>query len=251
MSKKSIIILIFMIIFLLAFFSVLFIIKNSDIDTNISYNDYIVSDTNGNDLYENYIQNEDTETITIQGIVEVNNNGNLYIFNGQHFGEFGFEIEDYTSANIFKFNHNQRCIDYSTLEEHDISYIEDNDMLICTGYFSESGWENFITKDNPIIVLKSDDYNKIKKETLNNEREYMLIIGQYFASNYYNNKEIYLQYIISDKTYKLPFALKPKISDDTKIKGNLEKGKKVKVEYKDLNMPLDELELKSIEVIEN
>ena len=54
----------------------------------------------------------------------------------------------------------------------------------------------------------------------------------------------------SDKEYNLPFVLKFKITDDTKVMGNLEKEKKVKIQYKDLNVPIAELKLKTIEVIE-
>ena len=47
----------------------------------------------------------------------------------------------------------------------------------------------------------------------------------------------------------MPFALKFKITDDTEIIGNIERGSKIKVQYQNLNVPLNELELKSIEVI--
>ena len=68
---------------------------------------------------------------------------------------------------------------------------------------------------------------------------------------YYDiSNEIYIKYDISDKEYKLPFILKFDIKDDTKIIGNLEKGKEIKIQYKDLNVPANELELKTIEVIE-
>ena len=49
------------------------------------------------------MQKEIVETIentTIQGVVELNHNGYIYIFNGQHFGEYGFEMPEYSRANI-------------------------------------------------------------------------------------------------------------------------------------------------------
>lgn len=59
-----------------------------------------------------------------------------------------------------------------------------------------------------------------------------------------------MKYDITDKKCKFPFVLKFNITDDTKIIGNLEKGKEVKIQYKNLNVPIAELELKTIEVIE-
>ena len=53
-----------------------------------------------------------------------------------------------------------------------------------------------------------------------------------------------------DNDYKLPFVLKLIITDDTEIIGNLEIGKELKIQYKDLNVSIDDLELKTIEVIE-
>ena len=90
------------------------------------------------------------------------------------------------------------------------------------------------TKDNPIIVLKADDYNKIQHEAIKEERTAVVTIGEYFDFN----GEIYLKYEISDKEYKLPFVLRFNVKEDnTNIKGKLEKGKKVKVyaSYPDSN----------------
>ena len=58
-----------------------------------------------------------------------------------------------------------------------------------------------------------------------------------------------VSYCICKRVFKT-FVLKFNITDDTKIIGNLEKGKEVKIQYKNLNVPIDELELKTIEVIE-
>lgn len=102
------------------------------------------------------------------------------------------------------------------------------------------------TKDNAIIVLKSEDYNNMKKEVLNGKRDTEIIVGDYYNTS----NEIYLKYSITDKNYQLPFALKSTITDDTKIIGNIERGKKVVVEYENVNTYLDELKLKSIKVID-
>ena len=175
-------------------------------------------------------------------------NGYIYIFNGQHFGEYGLEMEEYTRANID--DKKQECIDYYTSEKYDTSYIQEGDIIICTGdlikYKYTMGDNDFDTRDNSIIVLKSKDYEAIKKETINNEKSVIATVGDYYNTT----GEIYIKYDISDKEYNLPFALKFSIADDTEIIGNIEKGNKIKVQYKNLNVPLDELELKSIEVIE-
>lgn len=207
------------------------------------------------DEYENLIYDiseskeieETIENTTIQGIVELNHNGYIYIFNGQHFGEYGLEMKEYTEANID--DKKQECIDYYTSDKYDTSYIQEGDIIICTGdlirYKYTMGNNDFDTKDNSIIVLKSKDYDSIKKETINNEKSVIATVVDYYNTS----GEIYIKYDVSDKEYNLPFALKLNITDDTKIIGNIVKGSKIKVQYKNLNIPLDELELKSIEVI--
>lgn len=217
-------------------------IENSDTySTTYDKNDVIAYDTN--------LQKEVTgiiENTTIQGIAELNRNGHIYIFNGQHFGEYGFEMKEYTRANID--NKNQECIDYYTSEKYDTSYIEEGDIIICKGDLTKysTGENDLDTKDNSIIVLKEKDYNTIKKETISNVRTAVITVGEYYDMS----DEIYIKYDISDREYKLPFALKLNLTEDTKIIGNLENGKKLKIQYKNLNVPVDELELKEIEVIE-
>lgn len=87
---------------------------------------------------------------------------------------------------------------------------------------------------------------KIKIVTINNTRIGVITVGEYYDTT----GEIYVKYDISDKEYKLPFVLKFNITDDTQVIGNLGKGKELKIQYKDLNVPVNELELKTIEVIE-
>lgn len=141
----------------------------------------------------------------------------------------------------------QECIDYRTSEKHDTSYIEEGDILICTGTLTKYalGDNDLDTKNNPIIVLKANYYNTIKGKAINGKIKANITVGEYFD----NDGEIYIKYDISDGKYKLPFVLKFNITKDTKIIGELEKGKTIKIEYKDLNVPINELELKQIEVV--
>ena len=126
-----------------------------------------------NIIYDASRINEVTETIkdaVIQGRVELNHNGYIYIFNGQHFGEFGLEMEEYTRANIK--DNNQTCIDYLTLEKYNTSYIQGGDLLICTGDLRKKGYSmgdnDFDTKNNAIVVLKSkENVLELKKEIEN------------------------------------------------------------------------------------
>ena len=227
--KKKIIIFIIGIILVIFLFGVVFFYKDKKSDKAENSNNYsVIYDKDGNVIYDMSKEDETTEVIkdtVIQGIVELNDNGYIYIFNGQHFGEFGFEMKEYTKANIN--NKNQKCLDYFTLKEYDTSYIQEGDILICSGDLSKKGYgmgeNDFDTKDNSIIVLKSNDYNQMKLED-----------------------DTY-----SDTGYNFPFAVKAYITENTEIMGNLQKEKIVKVQYENSNIPLDELKIKSIEVIED
>ena len=200
---------------------------------------------------------ENTEVINdtvIQGIVELKQDKYIYMFNGQHFGEFGFEMKEYTSASIN--NSNQTCIDYLTLNKYDTNYIEEGDLLICTGNLNKKGYgmENnfFDTKNNSIVVLKSSDYNKMKREALMGKRNYSSIVT--IGDEYVDSGYVYLKYSLEDDThsdtsYNLPFVVKAYIDTDTKVVGNIERGKKVKVVYKDVNADFDKMKLQSIEIL--
>lgn len=243
--KWTIMIMIFVPIILIGLFYLCFFYEAGKVHNGIS-----VYDNQNNLIYDSEKENQIVEVIndtTIQGIVELNHNGYIYIFNGQHFGEYGFEMEEYTSANID--NKNQTCIDYITGKEYDTTYIEEGDLIICKGDLAIKGNISYNsdldTKDNAIIVLKAEDYNNMKKEVLNGKKDTEIIVGDYYNTS----TEIYLKYSLADKNYQLPFALKPTITDDTEIIGNIETGKKVIVEYENVNTYLDELKLKSIKVI--
>ena len=161
---------------------------------------------------------------------------------------FIYSMDNILESMGLKWNKNQECIDYYTSEKYDTSYIQEGDIIICTGDLKKysMGDNDLDTKDNAIIVLKEKDYNNLKKETINNIRPVVITVGEYYDTS----NEIYVKYDITDKKYKFPFVLKFNITDDTKIIGNLEKGKEVKIQYKNLNVPIAELELKTIEVIE-
>lgn len=260
MKKKISMIIIVIILAIIILFGISLIKKNQEPNISEKLNNYsVIYDKNGNVIYDNSKKDEVTEIIedtVIQGIVELHHNGYIYIFNGQHFGEFGFEMNEYTRANID--DKKQKCIDYITLKEYDTDYIEEGDLLICTGNLSKKGYgmgeNNFDTKNNSIIVLKSSDYNNMKLEALQGKNTYpsSITIGESYTESGY----LYLKYnlendIHSDTGYKFPFAIKAYITDNTKIIGKLEDGKNVTVQYEDLTNSSSELTLKSIEVIEN
>lgn len=258
--KKKIIILVICTILVIFLFGVVFFYKDKKSEKTENSNKYsVIYDKEGNIIYDMSKKDEITEVIkytVIQGIVELNHNGYIYIFNGQHFGEFGFEMEEYTRANIN--NKNQKCLDYFTLKEYDTSYIQEGDILICSGDLSKKGYSmgdnDFDTKDNSIIVLKSNDYNQMKRDALTGKRTYSSIVT--IGDEYTESGYVYLKYSLEDDThsdtsYNFPFAVKAYITENTEIIGNLQKGKIVKVQYENSNIPLDELKIKSIEVIED
>lgn len=256
MKRKIIIILICIIVLIIGIVS-LYIIINKNNQKNID-NSTTIYNSEGNIIYNQSKQDEITETIEntmIQGIVELNNNGYIYIFNGQHFGEFGFEMEEYTRANIE--DKKQKCIDYITLEEYDTSYIEEGDVLICSGDLYKKGYggiNDFNTKDNPIVVLKSNDYTKMKKDALSENSKYSSVIT--IEESYTESGYVYLKYTLEDDTnsdtgYNFPFGVKAYITDNTKVEGELQNGKIVEVEYENIEGEIDELNLQSIKVIEN
>lgn len=248
---KKIIILVICTILVIFLFGVVFFYKNKELDKTENSNKYsVIYDKEGNIIYDMSKKDETTEVIkdtVIQGIVELNHNGYIYIFNGQHFGEFGLEMQEYTRANIN--NKKQKCIDYLTSKEYDTTYIKEGDILICKGDLSKKGYSmgnaDFDTKDNPIIVLKAKDYYEMKKQSINNEIQTVISVAYYYTDH------IYLKYNIVNNNNNLPFALKFNITSTTQVIGNIAKGKKVKIQYEDLNVPIDELELKSIEVVED
>ncbi len=180
---------------------------------------------------------------TIQGFVEVHHEGRIYLFNGEHFGELGYEIEGYTSAYLE--DNNQVCIDYKTGEKYNTNYIREGDLLICTGDLTKKVYDgDFDTKDNPIIVLKQKDYRNMKQQALSGNMQIISNIKTGWVEEGY----MYLEYDITDKNYHFPFVQKVNISKTTEVVGKLEKGKRVKkVEYTNKEAGL---ELKLIEIEE-
>ena len=259
MNKKKMlfIILICILLIFVAIVGILFFIKRPQVKEENSNNSSVIYDSEGHVISDLSKKDDITETVentVIQGIVELHHNGYIYTFNGQHFGEFGFEMDEYTRANIA--DKKQKCIDYITLQEYDTDYIEEGDLLICSGTLYKKGYSgenDFDTKDNAIIVLKSNDYNNMKLEVLKGNSIYpsTVTIGESYAELGY----VYLKYSLEDDThsdtgYNFPFAIKAYITENTKVIGKLENGKTVKVQYKNLENQLSELELESIEIIE-
>ena len=259
MNKKKIlfITLICILLIFVAIVGILFFIKRPQVKEENSNNSSVIYDSEGHVISDLSKKDDITETVentVIQGIVELHHNGYIYTFNGQHFGEFEFEMDEYTRANIA--DKKQKCIDYLTLQEYDTDYIEEGDLLICSGTLYKKGYSgenDFDTKDNAIIVLKSNDYNNMKLEVLKGNSIYpsTVTIGESYAELGY----VYLKYSLEDDThsdtgYNFPFAIKAYITENTKVIGKLENGKTVKVQYKNLENQLSELELESIEIIE-
>lgn len=257
-KKKLFIILICILLIVALLIGIIFFIKKPKANEEENFNNSsVIYDSEGNIISDLSKRDDITNTVentVIQGIVELHHNGYIYTFNGQHFGEFGFEMEEYTRANIT--DKKQKCIDYFTLQEYDTDYIEEGDLLICSGTLYKKGYSgenDFDTKDNAIIVLKSSDYNNMKLEVLKGSSIYpsTVTIGESYAESGY----VYLKYsleddIHSDTGYNFPFAIKAYITDNTKVTGKIENGKSVKVKYKNLEDQLNELELESIEIIE-
>ena len=206
-----------------------------------------------------------TNDIVIQGLVEGKSEKSINMSGGQLFEEFVYDIEEYTTANIeIK---NQTCIDYLTSEEYDTNYIEIGDLLICRGDLtkhSNATIKYIDTKNNEIVVLKREDFNKMQEQTINSDNPIITIEEMYLTNN--TNADtlsyIYIKYDIEDKTnsdtiYHFPFVRKAYITDRTEIIGKLEKGKKIKIQYDysddiyNNSKYVDlRLKLKSIEVIE-
>ena len=94
----------------------------------------------------------------------------------------------------------------------------------------------------------------MKRDALIGKRRYSSSVS--IGDEYVESGYVYLKYSLEDDThsdtsYNFPFAVKAYITENTKIIGNLQREKNVKVQYENSNAPLDELKIKSIEVIEN
>ena len=233
---------IILVILILFFIKSKNIIQNNQITINNEYESCMYSN---NDT----IQNVNKEYEIIKGIVELNHNEYIYISSIQHFGEAGFEIEEYTSANID--NKKQRCIDYFTKMDYNTGYIEIGDLLICTGEKSNriDGTYNLDTKEEPIIVLKKNDYKKMKHEILKGNNKYSSTVT--IGDNYEEAGYLYLKYTLKSSEYNFPFIIKGYINNNTKIIGNLKKDSNVIVSYVNTDNFSNELQIEKIEIIEN
>lgn len=119
-----------------------------------------------------------------------------------------------------------------TLKEYDTSYIQEGDILICSEDLSKKGYDmgdnDFDTKDNAIIVLKSNDYNQMKRDALIGKRRYSSSVS--IGDEYVESGYVYLKYSLEDDThsdtsYNFPFAVKAYITENSKIIGNLQREK--------------------------
>lgn len=204
-----------------------------------------------------------TNDIVIQGLVEGKSEKSINMSGGQLFEEFVYDIEEYTTANIeIK---NQTCIDYLTSEKYDINYIESGDLLICRGdliKYSNAPIKYIDTKNNEIVVLKREDFNKMQEQIINSDNPIITIENNTDGVTSSTESYLYIKYDIEDKTnsdtvHHFPFVRKVYITDRTEIIGKLEKGKRIKVQYDYSDDVYNNakyvdlrLKLKSIEVIE-
>ena len=110
-------------------------------------------------------------------------------------------MKEYTRANIN--NKNQKCLDYFTLKEYDTNYIQEGDILICSGDLSKKGYDtgenDFDTKDNSIIVLKSNDNEQMKRDALTGKRAYSSVVT--IGDEYIEQGYVYLKYSLEDDTH--------------------------------------------------
>lgn len=262
MKKKTVIIIgsVIILLIIIAIILTILILKNNNknVQTYLNKQGSAIYDKNGNLVYDPEGEDKVIDIlngIAVQGIVENNHNNYIYIFGGQHFGEYGYEMETYTTAFIeFK---NQKCIDYFTLEEYSINDIEEGDLLITSGDLTKyANNKNYLdTKENTIVVLKEKDYSKMKEKVLNST-DPIITIGEVFLDH------LYIEYDIEDNTnsdtvYKFPFAREVYITDKTEIIGDLKRGKRIKVQYDNSDEQYnnskyadERIKLKSIEVIE-
>lgn len=225
-----------------------------------------------------YTQNENTDNnftskevntnvipnTTIQGIVELKKDDIAYIFGGEHFGEYGYEMEEYTTAYIQL--KDKICIDYISSKEYSTDYIEVGDILICTGDLTqgEYNYNNMGMKENNILVLKEKDYRQMQEEVLNDDNAIITIGDMYLLKNDDNTNlegsHMYIKYQLeskrnSEEKYSFPFSKKVYITDKTEVIGDLREGAKIKIQY-DFNKTYTSgdaysgFELESIEVVE-
>ncbi len=253
MKKKIIIIGSIILLAIIAIISIILITKNNkkEVESYFEQQGSAIYDKNGNIVYDPEGENKIIDIkkgIGVQGLVEGNHNNYIYIFGGQHFGEYGYEMETYTTAFIEL--QNQKCRDYFTSKEYSINNIEEGDLLITSGDLTTyANNKNYLdTKGNTIVVLKKNDYSKMQEEVLNSENP-IITLGEAFSDH------LYIEYSIEDDTnsdtvYEFPFAREVYITDKTEIIGNLEKGKRIKVQYDNSKYADERLKLKSIEVME-
>lgn len=242
MNKKILIIIFILLLLICSSMSVGFMLSKK----------VIVNDVRGNEVVNTKKESAQQSIINntkIQGIVQVKYNGEITLTENQYFGELGYRIEEYSFV-VIKDN-KQKCIDYFTQEVHDTNYIDIGDILICSGELTQNRnrADDFDTKENSIIVLKKSDFEKRKKEVLDENKNHAIVIGDLYLESQY----LYLKFEIIDnsnstETYHFPFIERAYIRENTKVIGEIEKGKKAKVKYHIQNEELNEIELESMEV---
>ncbi len=272
MKKKVLIILGLIVLLVVIVFTTLIVNKKVKLEEEQEQEDEVGQIYNDKENFAYDLEREITtitNDIVIQGLVEGKSEKSINMSGGQLFEEFVYDIEEYTTANIeIK---NQTCIDYLTSEKYDINYIESGDLLICRGdliKYSNAPIKYIDTKNNEIVVLKREDFNKMQEQTINSDNPIITIGAMYLTNNNTDGvtssteSYLYIKYDIEDNTnsdtvHHFPFVRKVYITDRTEIIGKLEKGKKIKVQYDYSDDVYNNakyvdlrLKLKSIEVIE-
>lgn len=253
MKRNFIITIAIIVILILVVFTVKYKnnIKENELEANTNLSK--IYDTNGKELTtltnEKKVKDVIKDTF-IMGTVEVKKDEYIYIFGGQHFGEKGYEVKEYTTANI-PINSSLTCIDYITLEKHSLDYIEEGDILICTGNLTKYENVNYLNDFEAfsIVVVKNKDLINIEKEAFNNKRFMNVTIGEVYPD------ELYLIYDVEDDTnsdisYHFIFVQKVNMTDIAEIDGKIEEGKSVQVEYNDIDYYKNQAKLKKMKVIE-
>lgn len=205
--------------------------NNSNTILRDEINTAIIYDKDGNIIAELNKEDDNEEIIAestlIQGIYYGGDEDYIYITQNYDVGNSKyFAIDEYDTANVIK-NDSIVCIDYLTLEKYDESYIENGDILFCTGKLIKRNSYNFMELNSPITVLKNTDFQKMKQKALTDST--VIITVESLELNEECIGYIYLKYNIADTTntdtfYPIPFICKAEITKETQINGTLTNG---------------------------
>lgn len=186
----------------------------------------------------------------VKGLVEHIEDDYIIIFGGRHEGELGLEIKGYTSAYVE--NKDQIFVDCMTGKEHDISYINEGDLLICNGTLIEKSghFYGFDTKDNKIMFFKKSDLDEIRNNAILNNLANCSSITIHSIFSNYMYIQFNLEYITNlGEKYTLSFIEKMYYSDISNISGQLSVHNSIKnIELKIYDIALPDISIISMEL---